>query len=169
MPNRKDEAIQKVMNDFETMANLTLKQLDYLETLFQSGEIVIPENIDNEISANEELIDQLEVKLSERIVNTIVLYQPVASEIRKIMACYRIVINIERIGDYAVNLTKYLKKIKSMEVYSQSSSVISTMFITASQMVNKSLLSFTQHDKDFATWTIKNDSVVDEKIGRAHV
>lgn len=49
-----------------------------------------------------------------------------------------------------------------MEVYSQSSSVISTMFITASQMVNKSLLSFTQHDKDFATWTIKNDSVVDE-------
>ncbi len=107
MPNRKDEAIQKVMNDFETMANLTLKQLDYLETLFQSGEIVIPENIDNEICANEELIDQLEVKLSERIVNTIVLYQPVASEIRKIMACYRIVINIERIGDYAVNLQTF--------------------------------------------------------------
>ncbi len=78
------------------------------------------------------------------------------------MACYRIVINIERIGDYAVNLTKYLKKIKSLEVYSQSSDTISTMFITAVQMVSKSLLSFSQHDKDFATWTIKNDSVVDE-------
>ncbi|HNW52558.1 MAG TPA: PhoU domain-containing protein [Prolixibacteraceae bacterium] len=162
MPNRKDEAIQKVMTDFEIMANLTLKQLDYLETLLQSGEITIPEEIENEIIANEEQIDQMEVKLSERIVNTIVLYQPVASEIRKIMACYRIVINIERIGDYAVNLTKYLKKIKSLEVYSQSSDTISTMFITAVQMVSKSLLSFSQHDKDFATWTIKNDSVVDE-------
>ncbi len=162
MTFRKEEAMNKVMRDFENMANIVLAQLNSLENFLQSGDINMPEETENEIQANEELVDQLEVKISERIINTIVLYQPVASEIRKLMACYRIIINLERIGDYVVNLVNYLKKIKSQEVYNQSSETISTMFISASQMVSKSLLSFTQQDRDYAIWTLKNDSVVDE-------
>jgi phosphate transport system protein len=161
MPQKKEEAIQKVMNDFGEMANLVLSQLDFLEDFFQSGSMDLPTSLD-EFNNNEGKIDQFEVKLSDRIVNTIVLYQPVASEIRKIMACYRIIINLERIGDYSVNLVNYVKKIKSPEIYEQLSDVISTMFISSSQMVKKSLLSFIHHDKEFAIWTIKNDSVVDE-------
>jgi phosphate transport system protein len=160
MSQKKEEAIEKVMTDFENMANLVLSQLDFLEGFFQSGSMDLPA-ID-EFNTNEEKIDQFEVKLSDRIVNTIVLYQPVASEIRKIMACYRIIINLERIGDYSVNLVNYVKKIKNPEIYEQMSDVISTMFISSSQMVKKSLLSFIHHDKEFAIWTIKNDSVVDE-------
>jgi hypothetical protein len=34
---QKEEAINKVMVDFENMANLVLTQLDKLENLFQSG------------------------------------------------------------------------------------------------------------------------------------
>ena len=161
MTFRKEEAMNKVMLDFENMANLVLTQLDYLENFFQSGEIDVPEQDENEIKTNEEKVDQLEVKISERIINTIVLYQPVASDIRKLMSCYRIIINLERIGDYAVNLVNYLKKIKSQEVYDQSSETISNMFIAANTMV-KTLLSFTQQDREFAIWTLKNDSVVDE-------
>jgi len=161
MPQKKEEAIQKVMNEFEEMANLVLSQLDFLEDFFQSGSMDLPTSLE-EFNHNEGKIDQLEVKLSDRIVNTIVLYQPVASEIRKIMASYRIIINLERIGDYAVNLVNYVGKINSPEIYEQMSDMISTMFISSSQMVKKSLLSFIHHDKEFAIWTIKNDSVVDE-------
>jgi phosphate transport system protein len=161
MPQKKEEAIQKVMNEFGEMANLVLSQLDFLEDFFQSGSMDLPTSLD-EFNNNEGKIDQFEVKLSDRIVNTIVLYQPVASEIRKIMACYRIIINLERIGDYSVNLVNYVKKIKSPEIYEQLSDVISTMFISSSQMVKKSLLSFIHHDKEFAIWTIKNDSIIHE-------
>jgi len=161
MPQKKEEAIQKVTNEFEEMANLVLSQLDFLEDFFQSGSADMPTQLD-EFNKNEEKIDQFEVKISDRIVNTIVLFQPVASEIRKIMACYRIIINLERIGDYSVNLVNYLKTIKNPDIYIQMSEMISTMFISSSQMVKKSLLSFIHHDKEFAIWTIKNDSVVDE-------
>jgi phosphate transport system protein len=143
------------------MANLVLSQLDFLEDFFQSGSMDLPTSLD-EFNNNEGKIDQLEVKLSDRIVNTIVLYQPVASEIRKIMASYRIIINLERIGDYSVNLVNYIKTIKNPEIYEQMADMISTMFISSAQMVKKSLLSFIHHDKEFAIWTIKNDSVVDE-------
>jgi phosphate transport system protein len=161
MSQKKEEAIQKVMNDFEEMANLVLSQLDFLEDFFQSGSMDLPTSLD-EFNDNEGKIDQFEVKLSDRIVNTIVLYQPVASEIRKIMASYRIIINLERIGDYSVNLVNYVKKIKNPEIYEQMSDVISTMFISSAQMVKKSLLSFIHHDKEYAIWTIKNDAIIHE-------
>jgi phosphate transport system protein len=42
------------------------------------------------------------------------------------------------------------------------SDVILNMLQSGKIMVEKSLLSFTNSDQDFAIWTIKNDSVVDE-------
>jgi phosphate transport system protein len=162
MSQKKEEAIQKVMTDFENMANLVLSQLDNLENFFQSGEIAVSSPIADEILENEKKIDNLEVKLSERIVNTIVLYQPVAIEIRKLFACYRIINNLERIGDYTVNLLNYISKIKNPELYTQMADVITSMFISSAHMVKKSLLSYIHHDKEFAIWTIKNDAVVDE-------
>jgi len=162
MSQKKEEAIKKVMTDLEEMSNLVLSQLDFLENFFQSGEISISATVANEILKNEEKIDHLEVKLSERIVNTIVLYQPVAIEIRKLFACYRIINNLERIGDYTVNLLNYINKIKSPELYTQMADVITSMFISSAQMVKKSLLSYIHHDKEFAIWTIKNDLIVDE-------
>ncbi|HPS14046.1 MAG TPA: PhoU domain-containing protein, partial [Prolixibacteraceae bacterium] len=107
MSQKKEEAIQKVMNEFEEMANLVLDQLDRLEDFFQSGEITFPENAIAEFNTVEEKIDLHEVKLSDRIVNTIVLYQPMASDIRKLIACYRIIINLERIGDYSINIVNF--------------------------------------------------------------
>ena len=113
MSQKKEEAIQKVMTEFESMANLVLSQLDRLESFFQSGETNLPEKLREEFDANEKLFDQYEVKLSERIINTIVLFQPVASDIRQLIACYRIIINLERIGDYTINIVKFFSEIKN--------------------------------------------------------
>jgi len=162
MSQKKEEAIQKVMNEFEEMANLVLDQLDRLEDFFQSGEITFPENAIAEFNTVEEKIDLHEVKLSDRIVNTIVLYQPMASDIRKLIACYRIIINLERIGDYSINIVNFFKEIKNPAIYNDMADVITPMFLSSTQMVKKSLLSFIHHDKEYAIWTIKNDTMVDE-------
>ncbi len=162
MTTKKDTAISNIMADFEEFANLVLHQLDLLERIIASGEIKVPGDLSDEIFANEKKIDQFEVKLSDKIINTIVLYQPVASDIRKIIACYRIIINLERIGDQVTNILKLISNIKIPEVYSGMADVVSNMYIQSSNMVNKALVSFTTDDKEFAIWTIKNDAVIDE-------
>lgn len=162
MTSKKDEAIKKILKDFEEFANLVLMQLDLLEKIVSSGETKIPQKIEDDILANELKIDGLEVKISERIINTIVLYQPVASDIRKIMSCYRIIINLERVGDQIVNILQLIRKIKIPEVYAGMSDVLSNMYMQSSNMVNRALVSFTTDDKEFAIWTIKNDLVIDE-------
>lgn len=160
MISKKDEAINGIMSDFETFANLVLKQLDSAEKLI-SGEDGTAD-LSKDIEANEKKLDKLEVKISDKIVNTITLYQPVATDIRKLMACYRIIISLERVGDMVVNISRRVLKVKGTPVFSNLLDVVSNMLLQASNMVNKALLAFTNDDRDYAIWTIKNDSLVDE-------
>ena len=162
MTSKKDKAIDSILNDFKELANLVLHQLDLLEKIISSGETEISEEISKEIFSNEDKLDKSEVKLSDKIVDTIVLYQPVASEIRKIMACYRIIINLERVGDRVTNILRLVQNIKIPEIYINISDVVSNMLIQSTNMVNKALVAFTTDDREFAIWTIKNDSVIDE-------
>ena len=162
MTSKKDDAITSILNDFEELANLVLHQLDLLEKIVSGGNIKIPEEVLKEMESNEKKIDKLDVKISDKIVNTIVLYQPVASDIRKIFACYRIVNSLERIGDMVMIILGYIQNIKTLKLYVELNDVITNMLINSSNMVSKAVISFTTDDKEYAIWTIKNDTVVDE-------
>ncbi len=162
MTTKKDHAINSIMNDFEEFANLVLHQLDSLEKLISSGETKVSEDLDKDLQSNEKKLDKMEVKISDKIVNTIVLYQPMASDIRKIFACYRIVNSLERIGDMVITIVDSIQKIKTLKIYNELNDVITNMLINSSNMVSKALLAFTNDDKEYAIWTIKNDTVVDE-------
>lgn len=162
MSIKKDDAIINIMADFELMSNLVLEQLDHLEHIVTKGEISIGKDVMAKILANEREIDKREVKLSDKIVNTIGLYQPVASDLRKIIACYRILINLERIADIVINIVQFIESIKVPEFYEKLHEVLSSMTILSGEMVRKSLLAFLNDDKEFAIWTIKNDVVFDE-------
>jgi len=162
MTTKKDDAINSIMQDFEEVANLVLHQLDLLEKIVSGGETKIPEEVSTEMISNEKKIDKLEVKISDKIVNTIALYQPVASDIRKIFASYRIVNSLERIGDMVIIILNYVQNIKTLKLYVELNDVITNMLINSSNMVNKALIAFTTEDKEYAIWTIKNDTVVDE-------
>ncbi len=141
---------------------MVLHQLDSLEKLVSTGDTNFPDGATKEMLVNEKKLNKLEVKISDKIVNTIVLYQPVASDIRKIMACYRIIISLERVGDMVINIVNFIQSIKTPKVYSELSEVVSNMLMNSSNMVNKALLAFTNNDKEYAIWTIKNDAVADE-------
>jgi len=162
MTSKKDNAINSILSDFEEFANLVLYQLDSLEKIISTGETTISEDITKELLSNEKKLDKMEVKISDKIVNTIVLYHPFASDIRKIMACYRIIISLERVGDMVINITNFIQNIKTPKVYTELSEVVSNMLMNSTNMVNKALLAFTNDDKEYAIWTIKNDAVVDE-------
>ena len=162
MTLRKDDAINSILSDFEEFANLVLHQLDLLENFVSTSETKFPKALTAELLDNEKKLDKLEIKISDKIVNTIALYQPMASDIRKIFACHRILISLERIGDMVINIHDFIENIKTEKVYTELADVVSNMLTQSANMVNKSLLAYTNDDKDYAIWTIKNDSEIDE-------
>lgn len=172
MSTKKEQAINDIMNSFREMANLTLGQLSLLEKLMTTSDNTDFESIVSTIKENENRIDNFEVVISEQFTNTIVLYQPLASDVRRIVACYRMTLNLERISDRIMNMIRILSKIRNTAEYNQVSILINNMLAAGIVMVEKSLLSFTNSDPDFAIWTIKNDSVIDEmnhKLLKNHI
>ena len=164
MTLKKDGAIKDILTDFEKLSNLVLEQTDILESILTSGDISVPDDLLKKINNNEKEIDKGEVKLSEDITNTIVLYHPVASDLRRIMACYRIVINLERIGDLVLDIINFIRKIKSVAVYERLHEVIYDMAVWSNRMVKKSLLAFLNNDRDLAIWTLRNEEAFDRSI-----
>jgi phosphate transport system protein len=162
MNTKKERSIQDIMDSFQEMANLILSQLNLIEKLMTTEVETSRAGIIAEIKKNEEGVDRLEVQISDKFINTIALYQPVASDIRKIVAVYRMTINLERVSDLVMNMTYSMEIIRETEEYKIMEEVILNMLQSGKIMIEKSLLSFVNSDADYAIWTIKNDSIVDE-------
>jgi phosphate transport system protein len=162
MKTKREESILDIITTFEEMADLILAQLSLLDKLMAGMNEEEHDRIISEIRENENKIDKFEVVISEKFINSIILYQPVASDIRKIVAIYRMTINLERIGDRVMNILHSLSNIRDSEEYKAMAEVISVMLVSGISMVEKSLLSFINNDNEYAVWTIKNDEVVDE-------
>lgn len=162
MKTRREESITSILRSFEEMADLVLSQLTLLERFMS---VCIPGDVDEIIAiidANEKKIDEYEVVISDKFINSIVLFQPVASDIRKIVSVYRMTINLERIGDRVINIISSIGSIRGTAEYKAMTDVILNMLISGASMVEKSLLSFTNNDDSYAVWTIKNDEIIDE-------
>jgi phosphate transport system protein len=162
MSTKKEQAIQEIMNDFQQMADLVLSQLTLIEKLMTEEDENAIKELSVKIKQNEERIDQYEILVSDKFINAIALYQPVASDIRKLFAVYRMILNLERIGDLVMNITYPLELLRNKTEYKDMVGLIVNMLLSGRIMVEKSLLSFVNSDPDYAIWTIKNDIVVDE-------
>jgi phosphate transport system protein len=163
MKTKREESILDIIATFEGMADIILGQLKLLEKVMTDGTGESErERIISEIRENEDKIDKYEILISDKFINSIVLYQPVASDIRRIVAIYRMTINLERIGDRVINIVRALNNIKDTKEYKALAEVISVMLVSGMTMVEKALLSFINSDNEYAVWTIKNDEIVDE-------
>jgi phosphate transport system protein len=162
MKTKREESIFDIIETFKEMADLILIQLTLLEKYMAGATEEDRVRIISEIKENENKIDKYEVLISDKFTSSLVLYQPVASDIRKIIAIYRMTINLERIGDRVMNILRSLEHINNSREYKAMAEVISVMLVSGISMVEKSLLSFINNDNEYAIWTIKNDEVVDE-------
>jgi phosphate transport system protein len=162
MTTKKEEAIIDSVKSFEEMADLVLIQLTLLEKFMSLNDRSEMNNIITMIEENENKIDEYEVIISDKFINSIILYQPVASDIRKLNSIYRISINLERIGDIVLNIIHSIESIKETAEYEAMQDVLMNMLVSGVTMVEKSLLSFLNNDDSYAEWTIKNDEVVDD-------
>jgi phosphate transport system protein len=162
MKTKREESILDIIATFEEMADIILAQLKLLEKYMDEQEAEKRSIIRSEIKINEDRIDKLEVLVSEKFINSIILYQPVASDIRKLVAISRMSINLERIGDRVINILNSVDNIKDSSEYKAMVEVLNVMLLSGISMVEKALLSFINSDNEYAIWTIKNDEVVDE-------
>ena len=158
--NTKDIAMQKIVEDFNIISNLTLQQLD-LQILLLKNNNQNKQLSVNKIKENEILIDSHELTINDKAINLIVLHHPLAGELRKIISCMRISGFLERISDLSLNITEFIEKTDNKETLFQYSESLLEMMKISNNMVQKAISSFDTKNISEAKNVILTDDKVD--------
>ncbi len=112
------------------------------------------------VVANDTEIDRLEVELEEECLKVLALYQPVAADLRFVVAVLKINNDLERIGDLASNIAKTVSQLTitgPLELPEE----ISSMAKQVEEMVKNSLDAVVKANPDLARQVRKEDDIVD--------
>jgi phosphate transport system protein len=113
-----------------------------------------------EVIAADEAVNALELAITDMCVLFIAREQPVATDLRWIVACLKAVSDIERIGDYAVHAAKRAKEL-SDEKYIKPLIDIPKMLNLGAEMLHDAVSSLVNADADLARATAKRDEEMD--------
>jgi phosphate transport system protein len=105
-------------------------------------------------------VNNLEEQIDAECVRLIALFQPVAIDLRQLMAVDHIIAELERIGDSATNIAEEVLTLKSMPSLPMHRD-LPQMVRDVQEMLSQSLQSFMTQDPHLARQVCKADDEVD--------
>jgi phosphate transport system protein len=114
----------------------------------------------NRIISDDQQVNHKRFELEEKCIQLIATQQPMASELRTIVAILNIVIEIERIGDYAVGIARIVILIGDQPPLKPLID-IPRMAEQTVDMLRRSLDAFINHDAEAAKKIASEDDTID--------
>jgi len=157
------------------MTGILQKEIEKLKKLILTLTAIVEENLDKavislvtrdlalarKIIQGDYVVDEMEVEIEEEGLKILALHQPVAIDLRFIVAVLRINSDLERIGDLAVNLAERASFISSNPRL-QVPIDLSKMSQKAQEMLKLAIDALINMDADTAMRVIDMDDIVDE-------
>ena len=109
-------------------------------------------------------INRLELEVDEQCLRILARRQPVASDLRFLIFALKLVVDLERCGDLAVNLCERVVEL-NQEPPLRGNQDMLLMAEAAQSMVHDALDAFVQGDAERAEQVIARDLVVNEQFG----
>ena len=114
-----------------------------------------------EVRAMEAQVNQLHVEIDEACLELIALRQPAAADLRFIAAAMKIIVDMERIGDQAINITERAESLLAVPPLKPLID-IPRMADIAQEMLKASLDAYVNGDDELAYRTILREDEVDQ-------
>ena len=97
-----DTELSRLTGEIVRMGEISVTQIEASMDVLERRDSRAAERVIH----NDDAIDELEHNVSHDVVKLLVMRQPVARDLREVLAALRIASDIERIGDYAANIAK---------------------------------------------------------------
>ncbi len=107
-------------------------------------------------------LDELEAEAERRVVELLALRAPMADDLREAIAALKIAGVVERIGDYAKNIARRVRRLPKKSHEIEPLSLLPEMAKMASIMVHDVLIAFVERDPDKARAVCKRDDALDD-------
>lgn len=151
-----DKRMKMLISELAEMGSLVEKQLyDSIEA-FKNRNIELAERV----MADDDKVDALNKKIEEQCLKFMAMESPVATDLRQIFTTSKIVTDLERMADYAVDICKITKRVEQ-EILGEECEPIWQMVDILREMISKSIEAFVNGDVEEAYNICKMDDKVD--------
>jgi len=148
--------LREVEEDVVSMGDRVAKAIDRSIKALQKRDLTLA----HQIIADDAKINEQRFSIEEKCIGLIATQQPMANDLRIIVAVLSIIVELERIGDYAEGIAKIVVMIGD-EAPLKPLIDIPRMGDITLEMINTSLKSFVTRDVELAMKVVSLDSVVD--------
>jgi phosphate transport system protein len=152
-----DESLAALRNNVLMMAGLTERSLERA----MKGLVNRDDNICATAIADDEEIDQLEKQIDKDGVDILLRFQPVASDLRRVVAAMKLSSNLERMADMATTIARRARKLNQHPPLAEVE-LIRPMYDQAMSMFKDSVDAFAREDVDLARGVVPRDQKLDD-------
>ncbi len=153
------EELKKLKIQMTEMAELVTSQLSKSITALIDGD----KDLAREVVFNEKRVNAYELKIDKDCENIFALQTPVANDLRFVFATLKINSNMERIGDNAEGIAKYVvQSEKKLDENLYKIIRLSEMTDTAIEMISDVTNAYVNNNAKLARTVFKKDGILDE-------
>jgi phosphate transport system protein len=153
------EQLDSVFEDLAAIAQLVEDAVRFATEALLSGDAEIAEQV---ISADIE-VDRARERVEDKAFSLLSLQQPVAGDLRTIIAALRMVTELERMGDLSVHVAKIARlRVPHLAVPAEVQPTVKRMAVVAEDMVSRVRQIITERDVAAAIELGRDDEEMDQ-------
>jgi phosphate transport system protein len=152
-------ALSQLRENLTSMMEMVKTMMAASHTVLKTNDLALAEDIIHK----ETRVNALELLIDAECENIIALYNPVAVDLRFVLSVSRINYNLERMGDLAVSIAKYVKQLNdNFDEGLIRESRLDEMYEICLEMLENAIIAFTNEDTSVARKIFHQDEKVDE-------
>lgn len=160
--HRFDEQLEGIRRALVELGGLVTENVRRVGHAMVHGEL----SLIAEVKAVDDEVDRLYVEAERSIFSTLALQQPVAGDLRFLIAATRIVYELERSGDLAVNCAKVLERVEGFPESPQLMGRLESIVDAATALYTASIDAIADMTPDAGQTLDAADDEVDELVSR---
>ena len=152
-----DQDIQNLRQKIVIMAELVENQFKDAEKALVNDDL----SLANKVREQDKIVDQMEQDIEKTSIELIAIRSPLADDLREIISAIKISNALERIGDYAKNLSKRVTILHETNNFNGNYAIISQMISIINTMNNDVVNAYMERNSEKALAVWCRDLVVD--------
>ncbi|MBQ8502187.1 MAG: phosphate signaling complex protein PhoU [Bacteroides sp.] len=155
-----ESELSVLKREIDEMWTLVYNQLD------RAGEAVLTldRKLAQQVLVHERRVNALELKIDSEIEDVISLYHPAAIELRFVLAMLKINSNLERLGDFAEGIARFVINCKepALDAELVKELRLTEMIQQVLEMLEQAKRAFNEESQELATAVFGKDALIDE-------
>ena len=155
-----DSELEQLKREIDQMWTLVYNQMEQAK----DAVLNMDKTLSQQIIVRERRVDAFELKIDSDVEDFIALFTPVAVDLRFVLAILKINGDLERIGDYADGIARFVRDadVETMDQELLKKLQLETMFSRVLTMLGELQKALRDEDAAMATMVLSQDELLDE-------